>query len=197
MPLTLPRTSDQSSVPGSSLVLSVGEREQLPALALEEGAGGVPDRLGTAEHHLLAAPVADEDHAPRRISQGYPSGCLLLRGGHALTPTRSEQGEPASTSRDLCFTCRYLNPRLRFNPLGPVEARMGVVVRDWEHKRRRRSFPYENRAYPSKPVARRLDLYDYHRLVNAPRPLWDRGYAGSCIRTSEKNLLLRGWVNSA
>ena len=74
---------------------------------------------------------------------------------------------------------------------------MGVVVRYRKHKRRRWRYPYENRAYPSKPVARRLDSYDYHRLVNAPRPLWDRGYSGSCIRTSEKTLLTSRWVSSA
>jgi hypothetical protein len=37
----LPRTSDQPSLPGPSLVPSVGERELLPALALEEGAVGL------------------------------------------------------------------------------------------------------------------------------------------------------------
>jgi hypothetical protein len=55
---------------------------------------------------------------------------------------------------------------------------MGVVVRDQEHKRRRRSFPYENRAYPSKPVARCLDLHAYHRLVKVPRPTLRRGLCG-------------------
>jgi hypothetical protein len=67
---------------------------------------------------------------------------------------------------------------LRFNPLGAVDARMGVVVRDREHKRRRRSFPYENRAYPSKPVARCLDLPVYHRLVKVLRPTLGRGLCG-------------------
>jgi hypothetical protein len=43
-----------------------------------------------------------------------PSASLFLRGRHALTPARSAQGEPASTTRDLCFTQCCLNPRLRF-----------------------------------------------------------------------------------
>ena len=43
-----------------------------------------------------------------------PSRSLLRRGRHALTPARWAQDEPASTTRNLCFTHRYLNPRLRF-----------------------------------------------------------------------------------
>ena len=56
---------------------------------------------------------------------------------------------------------------------------MGVVVRDREHKRRGRSFLYENRAYPSKPVARCPDSHAYHRLVKVPRPTMGRGLCGS------------------
>src|SRR5215207_582027 len=43
-----------------------------------------------------------------------PSRSLFRRGRHALTPARSAQGEPASTTRDLCFTHCCLNPRSRF-----------------------------------------------------------------------------------
>jgi hypothetical protein len=62
--LVLPPTSDQSFASGPSLVFSVSEREQLPAFALKEGAGGAPDRLRTTEHHLLAALLADKDNLP-------------------------------------------------------------------------------------------------------------------------------------
>jgi hypothetical protein len=62
--LVLPPTSDQSFASGPSLVFSVSEREQLPALTLKEGDSGVPDRLGTTEHHLLAALFADKDNLP-------------------------------------------------------------------------------------------------------------------------------------
>jgi hypothetical protein len=43
-----------------------------------------------------------------------PSASLFLRGRHALTPARLAQGEPASTTRDLCFTQCCLNRQLRF-----------------------------------------------------------------------------------
>ena len=113
--LVLLPTSDQSFASGPSLIFSISEREQVPACALEEGAGGAPDRLGTTEYHLFAALIAEKDYAPRRIDHDYPSRSLFLRGRHALTPLRSAQGEPASTKRDLCFTQCFLNPRLRFH----------------------------------------------------------------------------------
>jgi hypothetical protein len=113
--LVLPPTSDQSFASGPSLVFSVSKREQLPAVALEEGAGGAPDRLRTTQHHFLAALLADKDNLPRRIDHDYPLQVLLFcRGRHALTPARLSQGEPASTTRDLCFTQYCLNPWLRF-----------------------------------------------------------------------------------
>jgi hypothetical protein len=62
--LVLPRTSDQSFPSGRSLIFSVSKREQVPAFALEVGHNGVPDRLGTAEHHLLAALIAAKDNLP-------------------------------------------------------------------------------------------------------------------------------------
>src|SRR3712207_5881679 len=55
VPIVLPRAPDHPSLPGPSLVFPVGEREQPPALALEEGDRRAPDRDGTAEYHLLAA----------------------------------------------------------------------------------------------------------------------------------------------
>jgi hypothetical protein len=112
--LVLPPTSDQSFASGPSLVFSVSKREQLPAFALEEGAGGAPDRLRTTQHHFLAALLADKDNLPRRIDHDYPSRSLFCRGRHALTPARLSQGEPASTTRELCFTQYCLNPWLRF-----------------------------------------------------------------------------------
>jgi hypothetical protein len=63
---------DQSFPSDPSLVLSISEREQLPAFALEEGAGGAPDRLGATQHYLLATLIADKDNVPRRIDHVYP-----------------------------------------------------------------------------------------------------------------------------
>lgn len=68
----LPRPFEQSLPSGPSLVFSVGEREQLPAFALKECDSGVPDRLGTTEHHLFAALFAEKDNLPRRTDYVYP-----------------------------------------------------------------------------------------------------------------------------
>jgi hypothetical protein len=43
VPIVLPRAPDHPSLPGPSLVFPVGEREQPPALALEEGAVDLRD----------------------------------------------------------------------------------------------------------------------------------------------------------
>jgi hypothetical protein len=84
VPVVLPRTPDQSFHPGPSLVLPVGERERLPTLALEEGDRRAPDRHGTAEYHLLAALVADENHVFGRTGQ-----LRLLRAFVLSRKTRS------------------------------------------------------------------------------------------------------------
>jgi hypothetical protein len=70
--------SDQSYASGPSLVFSVSEREQLPAFALKEGAGGAPDRLGTTKHHLFTALFAEKDHLPRRTDHIYPLRVFVL-----------------------------------------------------------------------------------------------------------------------
>ena len=75
--LVLPPTSDQSFASGPSLIFSISEREQVPACALEEGAGGAPDRLRTTEHHLFAALFAEKDHLPPRTVHIYPLRVLL------------------------------------------------------------------------------------------------------------------------
>jgi hypothetical protein len=48
-------------------------------------------------------------------TKSAPSGTLYLRGRHTLTSLLSAQGEPASTSHDLCFTHRCLNHPSRFS----------------------------------------------------------------------------------
>jgi hypothetical protein len=69
---------DQPSLPAPSFVLPVGEREQLPTLTLKERDRRAPDRLRTAEYHLLAALVADEDHVFGRTGQLCPLQAFVL-----------------------------------------------------------------------------------------------------------------------
>lgn len=64
----------------SGPVFPVGEREQLPAFALEEGASRAPDGLGATEHYLFAALPANKDHASVRTDHVRPSGSCSARG---------------------------------------------------------------------------------------------------------------------
>jgi hypothetical protein len=68
----LPPTRDQASLSAQVLVFPVSKREHLPAFALEERASRVPDRLGAAEDHLLAALFTEKDDLPRSSDHGYP-----------------------------------------------------------------------------------------------------------------------------
>jgi len=88
---SLPPTPDQAPLSTPVLVFPLSKREQLPALALKEGASAsrVPDRLGSTENHLLATLIADKDYAPRRIDHDYP----LLR---VFVPSREARSHISS-----------------------------------------------------------------------------------------------------
>jgi hypothetical protein len=78
----------QASLSRTDHVFSVGEREQSPAFALEEGASRAPDGLGTAEHHFFAALHANKDYAPRRTDHACPPSVQSPFAGSTLAHPR-------------------------------------------------------------------------------------------------------------
>lgn len=98
---------DQAPLSAQVLVFPVSKRKHLTAFALEEGDRRAPDRHGTAEYHLLAALVADEDHAFGRTGQlCAPPGLYSFAedtlshqlGRHKVNPPRPHATSASSTA---------------------------------------------------------------------------------------------------
>ena len=83
----LPPTPDQAPLSAPVLVFPVSKRKHLPAFALKERVSRVPDRLGSAEDHLLAALFTEKDDFPRRTDHGYPLW-VIARSRQAHSHTR-------------------------------------------------------------------------------------------------------------